>query len=173
MKCTKHPRYKGASEPRSDCEICSNIYKVIAEELLKEGKKYKSITTPTFSCGLLHLLAEVSTVMLYGKQPQYFWRKKTVSDPIAKKHYVQTITRMQKWYQSKPNFFKDTNTLLFYIFTKPYNRLMYKKLSYTKEKIDTNQKEKPKKVIENIVTPVKNKPNRISAIKNLTNGENT
>jgi len=119
MKCPHHPTYQGYKKTKRDCPICQKIWK---ETQGRIGHKYHSITTPKFKCGTMHLLSELSCVMIFGNLPPYFWRKDTPVSSDIKKHYQTTYKQLQQWYNHNNNIFKDFEVIIYNIFVKPNDK---------------------------------------------------
>ena len=96
MKCEKHPSYKGVKPTKRDCVVCKAIFKKRQETERAKGGLHASLTTPGQLFGINHILAEMSCIMLYGKQPAYFWRKDSTTHKDIKKHYKTILLGTKK-----------------------------------------------------------------------------
>jgi len=96
-QCPKHPSYKGLSETKRDCEHCRLIYKQSLDLTKNRYGKFPSLTTPDQFYGINHIMAEISCLMLYGKQPPYFWRKDSQSLSAVKSHYSKIFMGCKQW----------------------------------------------------------------------------
>lgn len=123
MKCSKHPKYSGYKKPKRECSQCLKVWKTKQKEI---GNKYNSITTPGFTCGIVHLMCEISTVMIYGKQPGGFWRKNAPVKKEIKDHYQKIFKMLNRWKKNDRDVFKDIETVLYHIFIKPNDKVKNK-----------------------------------------------
>ena len=114
MNCPKHKFYKGIKYPSSGCPTCLSIYNLV-QETLKSQKKFKSLTSP-MDCGLLHILAEMSVIMLYGPQKEFFWRKVSSSPEEVKEHYKKVYQGMVQWQKNNSQLFEGVDFLLYKIY---------------------------------------------------------
>ena len=139
MQCSKHPNFKGIRKPKRDCPECLEIWSLYNDLQIREGKKYRSITTGD-PCGIVHLLTELSVSMLYGPQPEYFWRKNTKVDDEIKNTYKKTYKQLELWRQKSPSQFKAIEIVLFNTFTLNYRRKIGEQINSASNIIETKEK---------------------------------
>lgn len=162
MKCEKHPTYSGYKKPKRDCAKCLKVWKTKQKEI---GNKYSSITTPGFNCGIVHLLCEISTVMVYGKQPGGFWRKNTPVKKEIKQHYQKMFRLLSGWRKRDKSVFQDIETVLYHIFIKPNDKAKNKiKRSFVSEQ---NKSEEKQENIDYFDFEVSPKESRINIYRKL------
>ncbi len=172
MFCPDHPKYKGIMEPqgkKKDCETCWSIYKVIAEKT----KTYRSITTPEFPCGLSHIITECGTIMLFGPQPPYFWRKDSEAPEYVKKYFSQTFVMLQKAYKKNKDDFAQLRKWFFIIYQTKKREMVFEDLQY-QDMPETKIKTEPKlanEQIDTLLEKVKERNNRWETWKRINNGK--
>ena len=158
MQCPKHPRYKGKTDTKRDCEHCKAIRAGVlkkAKERRNQGRgQQMSLTTPGFRCGLLHVLAEMGTIMLYGPQPKFFWRQEVNANPKAKEHFKNMITMLvgyQKRDQSSgKNLLQEVRGLLWLVFGRDYANMKAEELRNEKYEILEEEQEEAAVLKENV-----------------------
>lgn len=131
MHCEKHPKYKGDRElkqkSRKECSGCQRVRASFLEGFKERKNKGKgsqfSITSPGFRCGITHLLAELGTVILYGKQPAFFWRKNTNVDPRAKNHYKKTYKLLSTRFNKEQDLYKKVSQVLWLAWEDDYHKI--------------------------------------------------
>lgn len=123
--CSKHKSYTGKQYPKRECKKCLAIYAHISCKTDSEYGKYFSLTTPHYRCNIFHLLAEISTIMLLGKQPPLFWARTTSCDPKAKKHFLKTKDQLWQWNSRDKERFKQFEEVMYNIFTKHFRTKEY------------------------------------------------
>ena len=133
MNCTTHKRYKGIRYPKNKCPDCLKVYQFVQNKASEYGK-YVSLTTENMKCGLSHLLAEIATTMLYGKQPELFWLQKSEVGQNIKKFFNETKKSLGFWMKSNPAKFKDTEDILWSIFVKYWKGIKFKENNFKEEK---------------------------------------
>lgn len=142
MRCDKHKTYKGLKTTKRDCPECRKLYKIVQKRIREElnpSAPYQSITTPDKRVSLPAILAEVSCLMLYGRQPRYFWRNKgTVAS-----HYTKVLREMLRWKSNKPEYFSTMHAIFYHTYTKfARDRLA--------EKVSSYQVEESKEVVDDL-----------------------
>lgn len=119
LRCPDHPKYTGQNEIKrlESCSGCRAVRMAYQERLQKkrsQGKgPYPSITTPHFNCGLVHVFAEVATLMSYGNQPPFFWRKGSTAPQVVKDFYSKTYSFIAGWLEKNPNAKTGLSRFLF------------------------------------------------------------
>jgi hypothetical protein len=116
MQCSKHKTYKGLKKTKRNCPNCIKLYKTVQHQIRNNfdpKRPFKSITTFGKRFGSTMMLAELSCVMLYGIQPEYFWQRDT---KIAQ-HFKLVLKKIMAWKRRDPNFFKNIDIILFHIYT--------------------------------------------------------
>lgn len=113
MNCDKHKTYKGIRYPTNGCQNCLNLYKDIHSKSTKYGR-YVSISTPDFKCNIIHLISELSSIMLYGPQQRFFWK----TNCEAAKHFQKTLKMLKSWQFRNNNLFSNTEQILWHSFVK-------------------------------------------------------
>lgn len=144
LMCKDHPNYKGTTWKKNRCPTCDKIFKEIKSQSCKYGEYY-SITTPDFKCGLIHLLAEISCVMLYGKLPPFFWRVGGDGTQVIRKHFYTLFSMLKAWQNRNPNALTEIRKILYITFGQ-----------YQIRKLANERREELKveeKSIEPIITP--------------------
>lgn len=153
MKCDKHPKYMGMKPTKRDCDTCRAIFKKRQETERSKGGLHASLTTNGEMFGINHILAEMSCIMLYGKQPPYFWRKDSPAHKKVKDHYkkILLMTKDMKFKKyDKPIFgnnpIESFQKLTWYIAgrfdTDEKMRGLHNKESVSKEAIMEQEREK-------------------------------
>lgn len=127
MHCPDHPTYKGDRKIKriEKCEGC----KKAREAWLLGVKKRKnhgyggqfSITTPNFRCSIAHLLSELGTIVIYGKQPPFFWRKETKSSEVVKKYFSKTFNLINTQFSKQPEMYRFVKQALWFVWEKNYH----------------------------------------------------
>jgi len=140
MQCPKHPSYKGIRKPKRDCPTCLELYKSIQKEANKYHK-FISITTPGFKCGIEHLMAELSCIMLFGQQPPFFWRKNTIIPQKIKEQYKSILLYIQSLKSYDFDKYKALDNILYHVFILPYKRLLAKRQNTEIEQVKTEEQE--------------------------------
>lgn len=112
--CNDHPKYKGIRKPKS-CKKCLEIYNEINKKQGEYGK-YRSLSNQGMSCGLPHLLSELSVYMIYGRQPEFFWRKNSIAEAKVRDQYKKAYTLIQIEMKRNPDLFRDIDRLLYLIY---------------------------------------------------------
>lgn len=151
MKCPQHPNYKGVKYPKRNCRYCEAVYK--SNQSANPYKKYNSLSTPEFKCGLCHLLAEISTLMIYGPQPKFFWRKGAKAKKQAYNHYVKVINATQTMCKKNKDFEKNARNI-FYLIFEQYNKSIVANRNRDSDEIAEKQ-------IDNIKNKKENSSNTI------------
>lgn len=173
LTCPKHPKYKGLTPTKRNCDVCKALYNEV-QKSSKEYGKYHSITTPHLKCGIVHLMSELSCVMLYGPQPPFFWRKKTPSHPAAKKYFTKVFTNLKSWLKKNKDILRPTEVVLYNIYFKEFQKTQLKNKHYVETETPIK---KPKKIYNCELKITDDNPNsKWSAIKKLdkkikTNGK--
>jgi hypothetical protein len=109
LQCPDHPKYKGQTAIKriETCAGCKAVRMSFLERLQRkrnQGKgPYPSLTTPYFNCGLVHIFTEVATLMCYGYQPPFFWRKGSSAAAHIKDFYKKTYSFISGWLEKNPN----------------------------------------------------------------------
>jgi hypothetical protein len=129
QRCPIHKQYQGIRYPKRKCSNCIKLYHEVQSKSNEYGK-YVSITTPDLKCGLGHLLAEISTVMLYGPQPRFFWWRNILANPTAKKHFQKIKTQIGFWMKRDQGQFKDTEKILWTIFNQYWKGFKFNENTY-------------------------------------------
>lgn len=137
LKCDKHKTYKGIRYPTSGCKRCIEIFNILAAD----RHECKSVTSPNFPCSPFHLLSEMSTCMVYGPQPAFFWRKATNASKDAKDHYKKIYKTMSSWAKNQPETFKQFKLLLYHIYGKYKKELIRNQLIEDQQKIKEQERE--------------------------------
>lgn len=146
MRCEKHKNYKGVKPPtkNKNCFYCDQIYKKVS----KESCKYYSITTPNFYCSIIHILAECMTIMLFGQQSPYFWRKNSNASLDAKRFFKRAFSELKMQQKKNPQQMESIK-LLFGIIV--YNEKRKIEANKIRKQFEYNQeitiKEKANKTI--------------------------
>lgn len=149
--CPKHPKYKGdrVIKRLEKCEGCRAVREAWLAGLKKRKNKGKggqfSITSPNFRCGIVHLMAEVGTVILFGPQPAFFWRKGVQADPRAKKHYGKIYSLLQNKFAREPDVAKTLSNILWLAWENDWHKISRDKehqLSIELEKSSEKTEEK-------------------------------
>lgn len=131
MRCTKHKTYKGIKPTKRDCPDCKRLYKQVQakfREELSPTAPYRSITTRDKRVSLPAILAEISCLMLFGRQPPYFWRKK---GPVAR-HYDKILREIKHWQKRNKAQFKGIHAIFYHTYTKYYQDILAEELSRRK-----------------------------------------
>ena len=171
MHCPDHPKYKGKCQIKrlATCEGCRKVRETYLLQI-KERKKDKqpqqySITTPGHRCGMAHLIAEIGTVILYGPQPAYFWRKETAADPRAKKHFTDKIKLLNFRFMKDQDLYNQVKGLMWLVWERDYNHHMADRLHEGVKEVNElaeelqHTLEKAEKVLEpSVVDEVKLNP---------------
>lgn len=161
MHCETHPAYKGDREIKrlEKCEGCRKVRQAWLAGFEKRKNKGKgsqfSITTPGFRCGIIHLMAEVGTILLYGKQPPFFWRKNTKADPRAKAHYSKIYNLLNIRFQSDPSLPKALSQILWLVWENDFHKISREKereqsMQLSLGESQPAQVEKPEKIGEHL-----------------------
>lgn len=172
MRCNKHKNYKGIKAPsaKRNCPECQKLY----EEVNKAAAKYYSLTTPNFYCSIIHILAECMTLMLFGKQPPFFWRKDTFASFPAKKFFQNTFTYLSAQKKNHPEQIK-TIEYVFSVLAYAEKRKIEAQKIYDKETLNdiiVQQKESAKTkpridVIESFLATNKSTKSKWSLLSKL------
>ena len=169
MQCSTHPNYKGTKYPgkrNQNCPDCQKLYKAV-QDSQDRWNPYRSISTPNFKCDMVHLLAELSTIMLYGQQPNLFWRKDTPANNKAKEHFSKTYNQLKSWMQRSPATFTGFKTILYQIFVQHWMGFEGEKMR-TEIQIDQMPVEQPSIPIESTTLDLNKKP----SLRDFFEGEN-
>jgi hypothetical protein len=158
MKCEKHPNYKGVKPTKRDCVVCKAIFQKRRETERAKGGLHASLTTPGQLFGINHILAEMSCIMIYGRQPAYFWRKDSETPREIKQHYKTILLGTKKMKFKKydtpifgNNPIESFGKLMWYVagrydtdakMRKIHGATVIPKEEIVKEKEDTSDKEK-------------------------------
>lgn len=119
LRCPDHPKYTGQNEIKrlESCSGCQAVRMAYLERLEKkrnQGKgPYPSLTSPNFNCGLVHVFAEMTVLMVYGYQPAFFWRKGANAPQHVKDLYSQTYSYIAGWLEKNPNAKTGLSRFLF------------------------------------------------------------
>jgi hypothetical protein len=165
MNCDKHKAYKGTRKPKYQCKICEEIYR-IRQKAKNEEAKFHSITTPQFGCGLIHVLAEIFCLMLFGQLPPYFWRKSSGSNSQIVKTYGSIYAELSYWYKKDTKVFNEFYKLFHLIYDK---RRLKMNVDSIVENHSIEKQEKPKRkvVIDILSENTKQKVSKWKALKGL------
>lgn len=148
MKCEKHPKYNGLTDIKrlDKCDGCKKVrqaYIISTKERKNKGKGSQfSITTPGFRCGVGHLLCEIGAVVLYGQQPEYFWRKGVPCDPRAKKHYEKTYNMLAALFKKDEGLYNSVKKILWLIWEDDFHKISQLKQNSELEKFEKNEDQK-------------------------------
>lgn len=150
MKCSKHPSYSGTRWKKQRCPECDALYKEINTQSSKYGK-YVSLTTPSYKCTIIHLLSEISCLMLFGRLPQFFWLKASSCPRNIRDYFWTTSRTLNSIKQRKPEMIKSIENILYITFVQKYKQSLSEKatapeqqeaLEHKQHSVDINIKEK-------------------------------
>jgi len=119
LRCPEHPKYTGQNHIKrlEKCDGCKAVriaYKERIEKKRNQGKgPYPSMTSPNFNCGMIHLFAEMTVLMVYGHQPAFFWRKGSNSSVDAKKLYQDSYNTIVGFLERNENAKKGIPRFLY------------------------------------------------------------
>lgn len=172
-QCPKHPNYKGMRKTKRDCQACKNIYETAQKAKVKNLGLFPSLTTPGQRFTVEHIIAEMSCIMLYGKQPPYFWRKEAQVPNSIKEHYKKVFFGAKNWgkkYYSKPIYgnnpidvFKKT---LYYTVNRYESEATIRR-EHSREVIIEEKKEVEDKPTQNFFKGSKKSKSKFKGIKEL------
>lgn len=147
-KCVKHATYKGLRKPKRDCPDCLRLYKQVRSAFTGKirygGRCYGSVTTPGSKMTSIELLSEISTCMLYGKLPIYFWRQNSA----ATRHFKSMIAKLNAWKKRDDLPFGLFDQFMFHIYTQ-----------FCQEKVASEIKRKIEVKQENNLEEIEDKDN--------------
>lgn len=124
MQCPEHKHYKGIRKTKRDCPHCQAVY----EEVNKRARFYTSLTTPSFRCGFSHIYAEALTLMIFGRQPEFFWRTNSDGDPKIRKFFQGALKFINNIREKHPQWVKDSSRLLYTIYHAERRRIEAERL---------------------------------------------
>lgn len=143
MRCSKHPNYKGYKKTKRACAECDKVYQYMQKKLGKY-RRYSSLTTKDLKCDIVHLLSEMSCLMLFGPLPPYFWRKGSNVPQKVKKHFGKTFKNLLVWRKNKPDMFDALKIILNVVYIRYVKRDLHQEgeveiIEETKETIDSSK----------------------------------
>lgn len=116
LTCPQHPKYKGLSDTKRDCDHCRRIRQAVLAAKRKKSNQGRgeqmSISTHGYRCGMVHLLAEIGTLMMFGPQPRFFWRKDSGSRSDVREYFQRKIKEMIGWQKRTPGVFREIAGLI-------------------------------------------------------------